>query len=204
MKGSSGDMGTLEDNIRFIKKIMQDTKRAEVDGGPVIIFWGAIVAAAQAATYFLIVHNFIDLIWPMWAILVFTGIVITVIMTRKKARLNTFSEKLFKTVWLSFGISAAVFLFLSPMGKSADQGTLINPVISILLGMAYSLSAVINEKKMLTVISFCWWGVAVILFRFPGLHSFLIFSVSMILFQIVPGIIINREYRKELSGAKRS
>jgi len=204
MKNAPADRKTIEENILFIRKIMNDTKRAELKSGPIIIFWGTLIALAQGATFFLLTGDYSDYIWPMWGIIALIGATGTFFLARKIELQNTFSERVLSTTWLAFGISAAVLLFLSPFGKSGvlDHGTGINPIMCLLLGMAYRIMGIVYDRRWISYIAYCWWAAASILFAFPGDHSFLVFAVCMILFQVLPGLKILGEYRKELASEK--
>ena len=201
MKIQTEDKQTLEENIRFIKKIMHDTKRAQLNTGPIIILWGIMVTIAQSSTFILIKAAKPDFIWPMWGIIASVGAVLSFFLLRRYKSLHTFSEKILSSIWFAFGISAAIFIFVSPLGKSGidDLGTGINPVICLLLGMAYQLTGIVYDRIWIKCISFCWWAGAILLFIWQGVHSYLIFAVFMLLFQVLPGIKLYCDYRKELA-----
>ena len=64
------------------------------------------------------------------------------------------------------------------------------------LGIAYFTSGAIQQLKWLKNIAFGWWAGAIYLFIFPSVHTLLIFAIMMICLQVVPGLILNRKYKK--------
>ena len=71
--------------------------------------------------------------------------------------------------------------------------------MSSFLGAAYILNGVLAGKKWLSYLAIGWWGGAIIMFFYPGLQAILIMAAMMILFQIVPGIILQFEFKHEFA-----
>ncbi|MCX7878150.1 MAG: hypothetical protein N2510_05840, partial [Ignavibacteria bacterium] len=61
---------------------------------------------------------------------------------------------------------------------------------------SYSVSGEIQQMNWFKFISLGWWSGGILLFIFPGLHSLLVFAVMMICFQLIPGVILYRRFKK--------
>ena len=75
----------------------------------------------------------------------------------------------------------------------------ISPILAIILGGTYYISGKIVGVKWLSNLSFGWWIGGIILFYVTNVYSFLIMALLMLFFQTVPGIIIYRKYKQEIT-----
>ena len=192
---------TALEEISYIKKIIDDSRKTVIDNGLGYIIWGVLILLGLLSTYYIIVSkipmtvpwNWIILIGGGWAYTIFN-----IIKHRQKKSSSTFAQKILGSVWFSLGISATILGFLAP-ASGAVSGVFISALISVVLGMAYFISGVLYSEKWVSLVAIGWWVGAIVMFYLPGMHVFLIMSLMIILLQIIPGIILYSKFKKELA-----
>jgi hypothetical protein len=199
------DEQTALDEIKFIKKIIEDSKRTTIDDGKGYIFWGVIVTIGLLASYLTVVLNLqIGFGW-VWIVLISFGWIYTIISyytgNKTKSGESSYAGKLLSNIWLSCGIAMTIIGFVGVFSGAID-GDFVSPLLSSILGIGFFMSGFVYDLNWVKFLSLGWWTGAAIMFIFPGLHSVLIMAFMMLAFQVVPGIIIYNKFKKEIAVAK--
>jgi len=79
----------------------------------------------------------------------------------------------------------------------AYHGVIISPLIAVLLGTGYLVCGVLYGKSWVSYLSMGWWGGAILMFYMQNLETLLIMIGMLIVLQIIPGIILYREFKIE-------
>lgn len=193
------DKSALED-LQFIRKVIEDSKRAMAYNGMDYIIWGILVIIGMIIMYVLIMNQiYFNYVW-FWLGLVSIGWFYSFLNRDKsKGKLSrSFSSKIVSSVWLSSGIGMTLLGFVGPF-SGAIKPLFISPVLSVILGIAYFVTGNIFESRWMSYLSVGWWGGAVIMFFFPGIHSLFIMAMMMLFFQTIPGIIMYKKYKQEMA-----
>ena len=187
--------------LSLIKKMMEDSRRLNIDNGIHYIFWGILVTIALLINYAMVLlkvpGNYIGL---AWFILMLSGALIDGIIGRrqsKSSKVTTFTSRIMGSLWFASGIAMFMYGFLGVISKAYNP-LLICPIISTSLGISYFTSGAIQQIKWLQNISFGWWAGAAFMFIFPSVHTLLIFAVMMICLQVIPGLILNKKSKQDL------
>lgn len=192
---------TAEEEISVIKKIMDDSRKAVVENGWHYIYWGSIVTAALIANYLMVVYNISMYAQGMlWFVSMPAAAIVEVIIERKKvkqSKVKTFAGKLINSLWNGAGICMFILGFAGSL-SGAYSAVTIFPLISIVLGMAYLISGVIQQVKWLSALCIFWWAGSILLLLYPGIHSMLVFAAMIVCFQVLPGIILFTRSKREL------
>lgn len=179
------------DELLFIRKIMDDSRRIVIFDTKPFIFWGLIIALGQLASYFLIKLNIDFNPFYFWAFLITLGWVYSLFFFINKTKSKkpiTFASRILSAVWTSCGISMTLIGFISALTWNINP----TPFITAIMGIGFYITGFIAEFKWIKYISMGWWLSSIIMFLWPGFHSTIIMALSMIIFQVIPGIIINR------------
>jgi hypothetical protein len=190
----------LED-LAFIKQVISDSKKTVLDSGTGFIIWGIIVVTGLLYTYFDVIF---DLSWDndiIWFILIGGGWFYTIwtsIIQGKKRKVSTLSGKILGAVWLSSGIAMTILGFVGTF-TGAYNGVYISPLISTVLGVAFLISGVLFEQNWISYLSIAWWAGAIYMFSFPTIHVLLIMALMMLFLQVLPGVLMYRHYKNEIS-----
>lgn len=201
MNETISNISKAEEEISVIKKIMEDSKQAIVDNGWHYIYWGSIVTAALVTNYIMVLQNVsVNSQGMLWFISMTGAAILEGIIEKKRekhTKVKTFAGKLLNTLWSGSGICMFILGFAGTL-SGAYNAIMIFPLISIILGMAYLISGIIQNVKWLSALCAFWWSGAVLLLLFPGIHSMLIFAAMIVCFQIIPGVVMFTRSKKEL------
>jgi hypothetical protein len=188
-----------QQELAFIKKVMTDSRKILIDDGKGTIFWGLLISFGLLITYLSVVQNwevFLSWFWPVLITFGWIYTIVTEIRSEKKRRVKTFAGKIIGAVWISFGISATILGFVGTV-SGAYHSVIISPLIAVLLGTGYLVSGLLYGKSWVSYLSIAWWGGAIVMFFMQNLESLLVMISMMILFQVIPGIILYKEFKKE-------
>jgi len=187
---------SAQENLAYIKQIMNDTRRSQNDNGIISIVWGILVTLGQIGNYALTeTRTWNGFMW-LWLGVGLTGWLFVYIETRakKEQTVRTFASKILASLWVSAGISMTVIGF-GAASSGLVNGYAINPLISTVLGGTYYVTGLLNGKKLDQKFSYGWWLGAIVMFMLPGNFTFLLFAAMMIIFQVIPGILSYRSYK---------
>lgn len=187
----------VQEELAFIKKVMEDTKQSFIHDGKPFIIWGVLVIIGQLGTYYAeITHNF-QYIWYLWGILAFAGWISSYVNYKKgikQVRAATLIGKAINAVWLSCGITIMLFVFIVPF-LSAYFERYTNPIASAIIGIAYFTTGSVSYK-WLRYVAAGWWLGSLIMFTWPGIYNLLLMAAMMLVFQVTSGFIIYKQWKK--------
>ncbi|MCE1188753.1 MAG: hypothetical protein LWX56_06375 [Ignavibacteria bacterium] len=190
------------DELVFIRKVIVDSRKSLGDNGMGYIVWGVIVVLGLIYTYLNISLKWyfhINIFWTLlmaagwlWSITYFKGRI-------RSLKVSTFAGRIIGSIWLSAGVGMTMVAFLATFigGVSGDY---VSPFIAIILMMAYYISGVVSGSKILKLAALGWFFGAIILFIFSHqIINILLMAILMICFQLIPGLILNIQYKKEMA-----
>lgn len=194
------DQKALEE-LSYIKQIMQDSRKTLVDNGIGYITWGIIIVMGLMSSYFMIVNKIKNNYELNWIILIGIGWIFSFVSARKdrKYKSTTMAGKILAGIWFSSGIAMTIVGFVGPV-SGGIKGVFVSAVISIILGVAYFVSGIVYGSRWITLLSIGWWAGAILMLFWPGMQVFWIMSLMMIFFQIIPGLFLYQQAKKELAG----
>jgi hypothetical protein len=192
------------DELLFIKKVIQDSRRIMLDNGLGFIVWGILITTGMLFGYikFLLALNF-DYIWA-WVVIITCGWVFSYFNYYKKkpGRIETFAGKIIGNLWFSIGITISILGF-GGYFSGAINGQHISGVIAVVLGAAYYISSVLYEWKWFKLVALLWWVGGFVMFYVYDATQFLLMAGLMIFGQIVPGIVCYRKYKAQVNEVEK-
>lgn len=189
---------TALEELQFIRKVIEESKRSMIYNGVDYILWGIIITIGLVSTYFFTIYEFyksFSLFW-IWAVLVPAGWVFSVyygIKTKTKQP-KTFAGRLLSAVWASAGVAMMIVGFVGPLAR-AYSPLFISPVICIILGVAYYVTGTIVESRWVRNLSFGWWAGAIFMLAYHNIITLMVMALMMLCFQTIPGIIMYRKFK---------
>lgn len=189
----------LIEDLEFIKKVVSDSRNIVKENGINFIIWGILIIVGLTVTYFDTVLSGDQYSGETWIIVVSAGWIYSLVewwKHRKIQRTITFAGKILGSTWLSTGIAMMILGFVAP-SFSAYHGVFISPVLATVLGIAFYITSIIYDSKMMQYLVPFWWIGAVVMFVFPGVHTIIIMAGMMLFLQVLPGIIFYRKYNAE-------
>ncbi len=193
------DDKTALEEIRFIRSVMEESKKSIVYNGKDYIFWGIIVMIGMISTYiFHMSHIYFNYFW-IWVVLIPIGWMYSLYNRRvyKIKFPTTYAGRIIVSVWGSAGIAMSIIGFLGTYSGTIKPMA-ISPILCIILGSAYFITGKVVGVKWISYLSLGWWIGGVLLLYVTSIYSFLIMALLMLLFQTIPGMIIYRKYKKEV------
>lgn len=191
------------DELHFIKKIVEDSRRSLIDNGMGYIVWGIIVFWGLIGNYTFHILKVSFYSYYSWMALIAAGWLWTYFYYKdriSKHRARTFAGKLNSSIWLSAGIAMTIIGFAG-VHSGAVRGMFVSALISVVLGIAYFLSGIVNDYKPLKYVALGWWAGALLMMYVPKLNGALVMAVMMLFLQILPGIVIYKKSKN--AGAVR-
>ena len=198
---------TVQEEIAFIKKVMQDSRRVILADGLEFIYWGLIVTICLLYTFFSYCtvdyhksdpsHN-VFLFWVIFMIIGGVGSSIFLKKRYKTIQVKSLAGTILGKIWFANGIGMLLTAFVGSF-SGAVHGVYISPLMSSFLGGSYFVSGFIYGKKWISNLAYLWWLGAIIMFIFPNLYTVLLMAIMMLLFQVTPGIILYRQSKLEFS-----
>ncbi len=194
-----------EDELLYIRKIIDDSRAAFVEDGKPYIMWGLIVAIGMGFTYYsALTQKDIGVGWA-WLVLVLIGwanVIYSVIKKKRQAeRARSFVDRIQGAIWGACGSTLGLAVLLMVCFQHSGNAPQIDSmyaffVSSLILGIAYFLSGIANDLNWLRNVGFAWWAGAIVMFFWPSIHVIALYAGMLIVFQVVPGMILQRRYKK--------
>lgn len=192
------DQNKALDELLFIKKVIEDSRKIVVDNGMGFIVWGILITAGMLFGYIKFLLNLqFDYIWA-WVVIIAAGWAFSFFKYYKRptCKVETFAGRITGTLWFSFGISMSIAGFLG-YWSGAIRGEYISSIIAVMLGAAYYISSALYEWKWFKVVGILWWSGGILMFYIAGIEQLLIMAILMIFGQVVPGIVIYRKFKSQ-------
>lgn len=193
------------EELKFIKKVIDDSKKVIIDNGTGYIMWGVLIVVGLLSTYFGILTKYYFAYSYNWIIVVATGWILSYFISKKNRASHTtrtFASKIIGSVWLAAGITLTLTGFV-PYLSGAISGIYISALMAAVLGIPYFISGVIYDRTWIMCLSIPWWIGSVIMFIYPGLYTLPMMAGMIFLFQIIPGIILYMQFKKEIENVDR-
>jgi hypothetical protein len=193
-----------QQELAFIKKVMEDSRRIICDDGKSFIFWGILVSFGMLVTYLSVTGRWeVSLGW-FWPVLIAVGWIVTFFISfkdDKKRFSKSFVAKIMGSLWIGCGVAMTILGFIGGM-TDAYSGVFISPIICVVLGIGYLVSGVLQGKGWVSLLSIGWWVGAIIMFYLQNLETLLIMFFMMIILQTIPGFILYNQSKRELAAVE--
>ncbi len=192
------------ENLAYIKALLEDSNRKKtLSGGADYMLWGILVLIGMIGNY-LPIKGLIPLTsgWYflyLWGGITLVGWTISFLgFNRSNKIVYTHSTKVLNAIWLSAGVSMSLIPFAGMVSNTITPYA-ICPIIAIILGIAYFITGELNAFKWMKFVALGWWLTGAGLFFYKKPESFIVFGLSMILFQILPGLKMSSLLKKQVS-----
>jgi hypothetical protein len=180
---------------------MNDSRKSALDGGKYYILWGVIIGISCIVNYFIYSNGsdispnyfWFPFIGIGWAISIYWGY-----KDSKKQKSISLGKKVISAVWSACGLAALVIAIPAQISGTIS-GSAICGLITAVFGIGYLVAGVVYSDKMLVTLAFVWWLAASWMFFVNGIEILLIYGLFLLLFQVIPGFILNFKWKKELT-----
>jgi hypothetical protein len=193
-----------QQELAFIKKVMEDSRKIICDDGKSFIFWGILVSFGMLVTYLSVAGKWeVSLGW-FWPVLIAVGWIVTFFISfkdDKKRSSKTFVGKIMGSLWIGCCVAMTILGFIGGL-TDAYSGVFISPIVCVILGVGYLVSGVLHGKVWVSLLAIGWWAGAILMFYLQNLETLLIMFFMMIILQTIPGFILYNKSKKELAAVQ--
>ena len=192
----------IQEDVQYIKRMIENNQRTLVDNGLSYIINGLIVAIGIPLTILMGYNGFEKYKPYVWLLLIAVMIFANFIANKKiekKNRVKTFGSELFSAVWGACGLSIIIIFVLSFSSVGMGDGSFFMSISGI-LAIGYFLTGVINNLKFMKVLAALWWLTSIIsglwlLFSTIQYLNFF-FSFMVLILQLIPAAIIYKKWQR--------
>ena len=193
------DQNHIQEELTIIKNMIDKTRRETSESGNFFIaigIYGIISTFAIAAMEEIFkLYNYI--LPALIGNIVLAAAVAYFFISRaeKKEKVKTYAKTVFIDTFFACGITAIMIMFLFPITK-VYPFHLIPVLISLVFGITAFVSGSIFELQSLKWCSIAWWGGACLMaYAERGMLRAYIFMAIILFGWILPGLIMNRNYK---------
>jgi hypothetical protein len=187
----------IQQEISMIKEMIEKTRKETAESGHFLIFMGI------AAVFFVLIVSLLE-IFHLHAMVLPTMIILTLINAviggiivnrgEKQEKVKSYPRTLVLTIWFISSMALVLYTFVFPFLNVFTFAAL--PVlVSVTAGIAMFMTGVIYELAYIRWLSAAWWISAVLTALTQNKYRFLIIIAAIIIGWILPGIILNRQYK---------
>ena len=205
---------TEKESLNLIAMMINKAKDSYHDTGIAAIMWGVVITICSLVRLSEIHFDF-RLPFDIYLITIIAVIpqIIISIREKKKKKVKTYDDNYMDYNWLGFGISIFLMIFIiNAVFRAWEQAVpvdgangfyeFVSPLFLLLYGMpTFVTGAACRFKPMLWGGLFCWACCIITIFTTIKIDLLLV-AASAILAWLVPGIIMEKDYRnakKELA-----
>ncbi len=189
-----------QDELTYIKKVMEDSQRVLVGDAHYYIIWGILIVLSLLGTYAAITLEEFKAIGLIWIVMIGAGWVYSFIRgyrQQRRDRHSSFGGKIINGVWIGSGVAMTLIGFVGSI-SGAVKWWAITPLMAIIMGTPYLITGIAHGLRWLRNIAFVWWIGGVVMLVWPGTYALLVFAAMMISCQIIPGFVLYRKWKREL------
>jgi len=193
------DKQQAQEDLAFIKRVMADSQRILIDNGKVFIVLSLIALTGILIKIIkdLLGYTFDNLY--IWIPIIVIGWVFAVLFKKRtyaRSGGTSYTSRAMDGVWAAFGISACILGIIGYI-SSGIQGMFVAPVLTVLFGCGQYMSGVVSNRRWISWMAYGWWAAAIFMFFWPGEYAVLILGLLLILFQLIPGLVLYQNWKKE-------
>lgn len=198
------DYEQIQQNISIINDMIEKTKKETADSGYFFIGIGLLTMVFVFVIAVLEFNNMGHLVIPALLVLLFAGGIMgyfTVNPQINAGRVKSYFKTLCYSVWFACSVPVFLITFLLPALKVISYSQI--PVFTTLIfGIAIFVTGVIFGSRYIYWSSLIWWLGALVLAFVQGYSKTISMEIIILFGWVLPGIILNRQYRKY--GARKN
>ncbi len=188
-----------EQEIRFIREMIERTKKITADSWIFLLIWGIVPILGVTGMYILVALKKYAWIWINWISLVAVGIIISIVLSFKidrQADFKTYGQKAAGN--LAYACSVAFILagFVFPLLKLYSWGT-ISVLMSLIAGvLIFSLGGLFEWALLKWCGTLFWVGALGMVFIHENYRA-LLFIPLVIVGYLVPALVLYSKYKRQ-------
>lgn len=186
------------DDLAAIRRLMEDSQAAAADDGRHFLLWGTLTAAGLFGTYAAVKGALaIDPRW-MWGVLLAIGWIGSFwlgIRGARGTRVTTLGRRLLTVVWVACGVTLTLIAAAGLLGGAIDPRAL-SGLVSVVIGGPFLATAALTGERWLAGVAAAWWLAGAVMLFVPGLYTLPLLAAMALAFQVAPGAVLYRRWRR--------
>ena len=189
---------TAEENLAFIRSVMEKAKRKTTQAGPFLAGWGTASAIITGLQYLALKGMFplhiMPILWVGFGVIGGIASAIYGNKLEKTAGMPSLNELITSMLFLCVGITIGVFFTANILAfslgfKTHMEASEICSIISLVMAIAFFVSSFSTGIKWFRIIAFGWWAALVIFIMKPFGDTDLLLLIAALDFLLlaVPG-----------------
>jgi len=191
------DREQAQQEIVFIKKIIEDTQRNFVNNGKIFLLWSIVAIFAIFMKFIKEVLAFeFNNLWiyiPMFIMGAIGNYFLKKIPNQGK-QVKSFSQNIIDGIWGGIGITIALLVIVGYITGGVKSWA-IPPIVASIFGSLHYMSGIVSGSSWIKYSSLGWWGASVFMFIFPGEYSVLLLAGLLFFLQLIPGIVLYKKWK---------
>ncbi len=172
-----------------------------------MVFWGALTCVTSIIIWLLWTATDNPSWNALWFLMAITGwSIMTVKMKKQRGRPSNILSKILCVSWMSFGLFAMVTAILGTISLNSLHyaGKLpIASVLILLLGLTGMTTGLLLRNKIIVLLAIISIFISNSALMHPGPYDCIAICATSLILLIIPGIIINRIYKKDNGHGKQ-
>lgn len=190
-------MPRATEDLAYIRQVIADSRRAvALDATPFLV-WGALVVVGILAELAVVRSSIgVGPVW-IWALLVAAGLAVSALSWRRRRHRSgslTLADRALGALWMGCWTAMVVIGFGGFFLADLSGAALIAPLAAV-MGTGFFVTGVLADHLLVRWLGIAWWLVAVTLFPLSGTAALIGFGVAMVLFQVLPGLLLQHRWR---------
>ena len=189
---------TADDDLKFIRSVIEKTCRKIDPGWPIMIGWGLIVMIGFPVAYFLKTRQLDTWKWPIYLLLLVISFCVAIYFGAKatmRERKAGLISKLSKQIYWIWFILLANAILWTCLGLFRDHIGGFGFLWTAIYGIALSMMGILYSREWLYGGIAIFAGIIAAYFTEP--YAYVILGIVTGLACIIPAIIAQRNYRKQ-------
>jgi len=189
----------MQQEISIIKEMIDKSRNQFVQSGLLFIIPGIMIVFTLLLVHFLHQTEYHTFAQPLMIAGISAVIVTSIFIGVREGlrdKVQTYAKYVFSQVWLACGAAIAIVVFILPLsGEVPSQAAVILtfPILSI----AIYLTGVIFKINLIRWSSLAWWLGMILMAVTENTYNPWLISLIFIFGYILPGILLNRQYKKQ-------
>jgi drug/metabolite transporter (DMT)-like permease len=190
-----------QEELAFIKKIMDDTQKVLIDNGKIYILWSALAIIAIILKLVKEELNImINNLWLYIPVLV-VGSIISYFLKKKvdmQIPVKKITNRILKGMWSGFAVTVTILVVIGYISGSVNSWA-IPSIIAALIGSIHYSSGIVLQNRLIMYSAPAWWTYAVVTLFWPGAYMVPMLAVMFFVFQFLPAVLLYRRWKNDIS-----
>lgn len=197
------EQAKAQQDLAFIRELMQSARRATYLSGAFFILWSLLAGIGLLGTWLIAGRRLtlpfdsgIGVFW-LWLLVDAVGLIGTVFIIRRNSRAAVANPagRLIGLSWFSVAVGLLTMAFVG-VGSGHISGEVMCGVSTLFIGIGVFNSGLLAGMKWLRNLAFGWWLGGALMLASPGLWNLWFMALLLFLLYLIPGVALTRKVQR--------